>query len=52
VSSPVGVEPPSRLELATSLIDLAGEGVEELVKMGLSAGSAVLRRTLGSLPKP
>jgi hypothetical protein len=51
VRSGAAVEPPSRVELASSLIDLVGEGVEELAKMGLSAGGALFRRTLGSLPK-
>jgi hypothetical protein len=45
------VEPPSRFELATSLVELAGEGVEDLVKTGFSAGGALLRRTLELIPK-
>jgi hypothetical protein len=52
VRTGVAVEPPSRLELATSVIDIAAEGLEELVKAGLSTGSSLLKRVLGSLPKP
>jgi len=46
------VEPPSRFELATSLVELAGEGVEELVKASLSAGGSLIKRTLDLIPKP
>lgn len=46
------VEPPSRFELATSLVELAGEGVEELVRASLSAGGSLVKRTLDLIPKP
>jgi hypothetical protein len=46
------LEPPSKLELATSVIELAAEAVEELVKAGVSAGSSLLKRTLELIPKP
>ncbi len=46
------VEPPSRLELATSFVELAGEGVEELVRAGLSAGGSLIKRSLDLIPKP
>jgi hypothetical protein len=47
-----GVEPPSRLELATSAVELVGEGVEELVKASASAARSLIKRTLELIPKP
>jgi len=46
------VEPPSRVEFATSLIELAGEGVEGFVRTSVSAGGSLLKRTLELIPKP
>jgi hypothetical protein len=46
------VDPPSRLELATSLIEIVGEGVEDLVRSGVSAGGSLLKRTLELIPRP
>jgi porphobilinogen deaminase len=46
------VEPPSRVEMATSLIEAAAEGFEELAKAGAVVGSAALKRALSLLPKP
>jgi hypothetical protein len=47
-----GVEPPSRLELATSAVELVADGVEELVKASASAARTLVKRTLGLIPKP
>lgn len=46
------VEPPSRFELATSLVEIAGEGVEGLVKTSVSAAGSLLKRTRELIPKP
>jgi hypothetical protein len=46
------VEPPSRLELAGSVVELVGEGVEGLVRTSVSAGGSLIKRTLELIPRP
>jgi hypothetical protein len=41
------IQPPSRAEVAGSLIEAAADGLEELVKAGAGAGGAALKRALG-----
>jgi hypothetical protein len=47
-----GVEPPSRFELASSLVELAGDGVEAVVKSSVSAAGTLIKRTIELIPKP
>jgi hypothetical protein len=48
----VAVDPPSRVQMAASLIEAAAEGFGELAKAGAEAGGDVLKRALSLLPKP
>jgi hypothetical protein len=47
-----GVEPPSRFELASSVVELAGDGVEAVVKSSVSAVGALIKRAIELIPKP